>query len=140
MPKPEWGVKRACPSCSARFYDLKRTPIVCPECDAPFETPAKDKAASLKADLARAQSAEAARSKEVIDDGDSADQTDDNQDDDQIDDDDDKDGGSTGPALSDEDSDDRPVKFQDNALLDDDDDDDGSTDIGDAAKSKDGET
>lgn len=32
MSKPEWGVKRTCQSCAARFYDLKRTPIVCPKC------------------------------------------------------------------------------------------------------------
>ncbi|MGE0660792.1 MAG: TIGR02300 family protein [Reyranellaceae bacterium] len=32
MSKPEWGVKRTCQSCAVRFYDLKRTPIVCPKC------------------------------------------------------------------------------------------------------------
>jgi len=32
LSKPEWGVKRTCQSCAARFYDLKRTPIVCPKC------------------------------------------------------------------------------------------------------------
>lgn len=32
MSKPEWGVKRTCQSCAARFYDLKRAPIVCPKC------------------------------------------------------------------------------------------------------------
>jgi len=135
MPKPEWGVKRACPSCSARFYDLKRTPIVCPECDAPFETPTKDKAASLKADLERAKSAEAAQSENLVDDDDTGDQADSNEDDALLDD-DDKDGGNAGPVLSDEESDDEPVKFADNALLDDDDDDD----IGDVKKSGGDET
>ena len=33
MSKPKWGEKRECPECGARFYDLKRTPIVCPKCD-----------------------------------------------------------------------------------------------------------
>ncbi|MGB0671459.1 MAG: TIGR02300 family protein, partial [Rhodospirillales bacterium] len=33
MAKPEWGTKRACQSCGARFYDLGRNPIVCPKCD-----------------------------------------------------------------------------------------------------------
>lgn len=33
MPKEEWGVKRVCPNCSTRFYDLQRDPIVCPACD-----------------------------------------------------------------------------------------------------------
>ncbi len=32
MAKAEWGVKRTCLSCGVRFYDLKRTPIVCPKC------------------------------------------------------------------------------------------------------------
>lgn len=37
MAKPEWGVKRLCASCGARFYDLKRDPITCPKCGAIFE-------------------------------------------------------------------------------------------------------
>ena len=32
--KPEWGVKRTCNSCGAKFYDLRRDPIICPKCDA----------------------------------------------------------------------------------------------------------
>jgi uncharacterized protein (TIGR02300 family) len=32
LSKPEWGTKRTCQSCAARFYDLKRAPIVCPKC------------------------------------------------------------------------------------------------------------
>ena len=33
MVKPEWGVKRSCPKCGERFYDLgKDDPIVCIEC------------------------------------------------------------------------------------------------------------
>jgi uncharacterized protein (TIGR02300 family) len=32
VAKPEWGTKRTCQKCEARFYDLKRTPIVCPKC------------------------------------------------------------------------------------------------------------
>lgn len=34
MVKPEWGVKRTCNSCGAKFYDLCRDPIICPKCDA----------------------------------------------------------------------------------------------------------
>lgn len=37
MAKPEWGVKRTCQSCSARFYDLARSPIICPKCGATVE-------------------------------------------------------------------------------------------------------
>ncbi|MHC0054809.1 TIGR02300 family protein [Actibacterium sp. D379-3] len=32
MPKEEWGVKRVCPNCSTRFYDLRRDPMTCPSC------------------------------------------------------------------------------------------------------------
>ena len=32
MPKEEWGVKRVCPNCSTRFYDLQRDPMTCPSC------------------------------------------------------------------------------------------------------------
>lgn len=32
MAKREWGSKRLCQGCGARFYDLQREPIVCPKC------------------------------------------------------------------------------------------------------------
>jgi uncharacterized protein (TIGR02300 family) len=32
--KPELGAKLTCTSCAARFYDLHRTPAVCPKCNA----------------------------------------------------------------------------------------------------------
>lgn len=37
MIKLEWGTKRACQSCAARFYDMRRSPIVCPKCGGTFE-------------------------------------------------------------------------------------------------------
>lgn len=37
MAKPEWGTKRICLSCGARFYDLNREPIVCPACGTPHD-------------------------------------------------------------------------------------------------------
>ncbi|WP_343207175.1 TIGR02300 family protein [Azospirillum formosense] len=37
MAKPEWGVKRICPSCGARYYDLRKDPPVCPSCGAQFD-------------------------------------------------------------------------------------------------------
>lgn len=37
MAKPEWGNKRICQSCSAPFYDLRRSPIICPKCGATFD-------------------------------------------------------------------------------------------------------
>lgn len=36
VSKPEWGEKRECPECGARFYDLKRDPIICPKCGTPY--------------------------------------------------------------------------------------------------------
>lgn len=36
MPKDEWGVKRLCPHCGSRFYDLQRDPMTCPECGHSF--------------------------------------------------------------------------------------------------------
>lgn len=37
MTNLEWGTKRACHSCSARFYDMRRSPITCPKCGEVFE-------------------------------------------------------------------------------------------------------
>jgi uncharacterized protein (TIGR02300 family) len=34
VAKPEWGTKRTCHTCGARFYDLRREAIVCPVCGA----------------------------------------------------------------------------------------------------------
>ncbi|GAC1332883.1 MAG: hypothetical protein NVSMB26_13200 [Beijerinckiaceae bacterium] len=32
MPKPELGTKRQCQNCGAKFFDLGKSPIVCPKC------------------------------------------------------------------------------------------------------------
>ena len=37
MSKPARGTKRVCPSCGVRFYDLNRTPIVCPVCQSIYQ-------------------------------------------------------------------------------------------------------
>src|SRR6516164_2932437 len=37
ISKPARGTKRVCPSCGARFYDLNRTPIVCPVCQSIYQ-------------------------------------------------------------------------------------------------------
>jgi uncharacterized protein (TIGR02300 family) len=37
MSKPARGNKRVCQSCGTRFYDLGRTPIVCPSCQAVYQ-------------------------------------------------------------------------------------------------------
>jgi uncharacterized protein (TIGR02300 family) len=37
MAKPEWGIKRICPSCGTKYYDFKNSPIICPSCGAEFD-------------------------------------------------------------------------------------------------------
>lgn len=37
MAKPEWGTKRICPSCGARYYDLRKDPPTCPSCGTVFD-------------------------------------------------------------------------------------------------------
>ena len=39
MTKPELGTKRLCAGCNAKFYDLNKSPIVCPTCEAVFAVP-----------------------------------------------------------------------------------------------------
>ncbi len=41
MAKPELGLKRVCVSCGAHFYDLTKTPAMCPKCgtEQPVEQP-----------------------------------------------------------------------------------------------------
>ena len=45
MSKPEWGTKRQCQSCGAKFYDLRRAQITCPSCGAEVdrESPLKSR-------------------------------------------------------------------------------------------------
>ena len=35
VARSEWGSKIVCPSCGAKFYDLKRDPAPCPKCETP---------------------------------------------------------------------------------------------------------
>lgn len=37
VAKPEWGMKRTCTSCGAKYYDLEHDPIVCPACGATYD-------------------------------------------------------------------------------------------------------
>ena len=30
MAKPEWGIKRTCQVCGKKYYDLNKSPIICP--------------------------------------------------------------------------------------------------------------
>ncbi|HVI27857.1 TIGR02300 family protein [Hansschlegelia sp.] len=62
MAKPELGVKRTCPSCSAKYYDLMRDPPVCPKCGATFVATVIMSSAAV----ARAAKADAARNKAAV--------------------------------------------------------------------------
>ncbi|MSP47843.1 MAG: TIGR02300 family protein [Alphaproteobacteria bacterium] len=43
MAKPEWGTKRQCNSCGARFYDLMKQEIACPKCGTGYDPDAATK-------------------------------------------------------------------------------------------------
>ena len=57
MAKPELGMKRICVACAARFYDLTKTPAICPKCGAeqPVETPRVRRPAAPVVDDKRAK-------------------------------------------------------------------------------------
>ncbi|MEO1331040.1 MAG: TIGR02300 family protein, partial [Pseudomonadota bacterium] len=72
MAKPEWGVKRLCPSCASRFYDLMRDPIICPACGESFgldvfTKPRRGKAATAKTVAAKPAPVAAAEESEIED-------------------------------------------------------------------------
>jgi len=81
MPKDEWGVKRVCPSCSVRFYDLRTDPMTCPSCAHEFtlESLTGNKSRTMQADKPDAQNkdAEASEDEEVILDDDADDEDED---------------------------------------------------------------
>lgn len=37
MNKEKWGIKRVCLFCGTRFYDLNKSPILCPICGKEFD-------------------------------------------------------------------------------------------------------
>lgn len=49
MAKTDWGMKRTCQSCGARFYDLGKAEIACPKCGNVFDPEASVKARRPKA-------------------------------------------------------------------------------------------
>ena len=38
MSKPNWGIKRICPSCGMKYYDFHKSPIICPGCNFEFDS------------------------------------------------------------------------------------------------------
>src|SRR3546814_8365480 len=59
VAKPEWGAKRICHNCGARYYDMRRDPIICPKCGPEF-----DPEAFLKSRRTRVAAVEDLRSEE----------------------------------------------------------------------------
>jgi uncharacterized protein (TIGR02300 family) len=53
--KVEWGTKRSCQGCGARFYDLLKSPILCPKCGTTFEiqTSGRGRRGRLSVDVAK---------------------------------------------------------------------------------------
>ena len=49
VAKQNWGLKRTCQSCGARFYDLEKSPIHCPKCGTEFDPEAIMKTKRTKA-------------------------------------------------------------------------------------------
>jgi uncharacterized protein (TIGR02300 family) len=65
VSKAEWGMKRVCPSCGKRYYDMKKNPPVCPSCKTIF-----DPENLMRAKRSRSAEKKAAKdaAEEVIDD------------------------------------------------------------------------
>ena len=49
MAKPTLGQKRVCISCAAKFYDLNKTPILCPKCGTVYDASAVVKSRRARA-------------------------------------------------------------------------------------------
>jgi len=65
VAKPEWGTKRLCQSCGAKFYDFSRSPILCPSCGATFDPDALLRARRGKASPTKAKPPKAENVDEV---------------------------------------------------------------------------
>lgn len=59
MAKAERGTKRQCLKCGDKFYDLNNDPIVCPNCEAPFEVAAAVPVVEVEEKPAKAAETEA---------------------------------------------------------------------------------
>jgi uncharacterized protein (TIGR02300 family) len=70
VAKPEWGTKRTCLSCGARFYDFQNDPITCPACGTVFDPAAQSKPrrARTPAKIAPVQAENAEVETEVVGD------------------------------------------------------------------------
>jgi uncharacterized protein (TIGR02300 family) len=76
VAKPEWGVKRTCQSCGARFYDMGRSPIICPKCGTAVETEVTFKPRRQAAPVVEAKAPPPVRDEEMVDLEDAAEELD----------------------------------------------------------------
>jgi uncharacterized protein (TIGR02300 family) len=140
MAKPEWGVKRQCLSCGARFYDLNHDPIACPECGAVFEVEALARVKRLRV-ASRAEPVakvvDVDEDVELDDDEDAA-LVDDDEDDALIVDEAEDEVAPAAPAGAEVDVEDEDdgLEVDDDVLLDDDED-EAADDLGDLVEDKD---
>ena len=69
MASSSLGIKRHCQSCGKNFYDLDKTPIVCPNCQTTFDPEVLLKSSRVKATIQPvAKATEAKKDKDVDDD------------------------------------------------------------------------
>jgi uncharacterized protein (TIGR02300 family) len=117
MPKAEWGVKRTCPNCEARFYDLQREPITCPECGAAFAVDDHGKVSTTRE--RRAPGPAAADEEALVDDEDLVEEADEDADAPLLADEDEEED-ETGPVLAEEaEEEEAAPAFTDAGLIDD---------------------
>ena len=104
MGKVDLGEKLTCSSCGARFYDLNKTPAICPKCDAENQRPKVTKA--KKVETAPKPEKEAPKAAATDDDTDDLEDDDDDliDDADDLEDDDDDVDSVIGPIDSDDDT------------------------------------
>jgi uncharacterized protein (TIGR02300 family) len=110
MAKEEWGVKRACPSCGVRFYDLAADPVICPACESSFPLAAlNERKPGAAVAESKPKPKKAAPAKKFVEESDDDD------------------------LVVDDDDDDDDLNIEDEVLIDedDDDDDDSLAEIGD---------
>lgn len=121
MPKAEWGVKRTCPNCETRFYDLQREPILCPECGATFNMDDHGKVSGMRE--RRVPVAVADEADPLVEDDEAL--VDEEDDDEAAEDpilaEDEEDEEPAGPTLTDEEDEQDAVPFKDATLAEDDD-------------------
>jgi uncharacterized protein (TIGR02300 family) len=123
MPRAEWGVKRTCPNCETRFYDLQRTPVLCPECGVTYNVDDHGKVSAMRERRVLAPVAEDEEA--LVDEEDLVEDTEGDEEDPLLAE-DDEDEEPAGPTLSDEDGEEDDVvavAFQDPDLIEDDDED-----------------